>query len=174
LLDIVLSKQEGDTLELRVLRDGEEQNVAVTLGVVPRDEQTADTGESEPQSQSETPPSGPRLGVAVQDVGAYPDDVRQSLNLPEGGVVVTEVAPDSPAAAAGLRGGQFALDFEGKQYAAGGDVILAVDGEEVESAEALQQLISSRQAGDTLELRIWRNGEEQTLNATLAEATPNN
>ena len=174
LQNIVLSKNEGDTVELRVLRDGEEQSVTVTLGVVPRDQQTADTNENEPQGQSETPPSGPRLGVAVQDVGAYPDDVRQSLNLPEGGVVVTEVAPDSPAAAAGLRGGQFALDYEGQQYAAGGDVILAVDGEEVESAEALQQLISSHQAGDTLELRIWRNGEEQTLNATLAEATPNN
>ncbi len=169
LRDVVLSKNEGDTVELTVLRDGEEENVEVTLSVVPRAEQPLQV-ETEPQETA----SGPRLGVGIQDIDAYPDEVRQSLNLPDQGVVVTEVAPDSPAAAAGLRGGQFALESGGQQYAAGGDVILAVNGEEVSSAQALQDIISSQQVGDSVELRIWRNGEEQTLQATLAAADPNN
>ncbi|CAN5884677.1 N/A [soil metagenome] len=172
LQDLVLSKNEGDTLDLRVLRDGQEQDITVTLSVVGRQE----TGQA-PQNdtpQTETAPSGPRLGVGIQDIGSYPDEVRQSLNLPAAGVVVTEVAPDSPAAAAGLRGGQFALESGGEQYAAGGDVILAVNGQEVGSAEELQQIITGQKAGDTVELRIWRNGEEQTLNATLSEAEQNN
>ena len=53
-------------------------------------------------------------------------------------------------------------------------MILAVNGEEVNSAQALQDAISQQQVGDSVELRIWRNGEEQTLDATLAGATPNN
>ena len=170
LRDIVLGKSEGDTLELTVLRDGREQTVEVTLSVVPRSEQPLQA-ETEPRGE---PTPGPRLGVVIQDLGAYPDEVRRSLNLPEAGVVVTEVAPNSPAAAAGLRGGQFALESGGQQYAAGGDVILAVNGAEVNSAQALQDVISQQQVGDSVELRIWRNGEEQTLDATLAGATPNN
>ena len=85
-------------------------------------------------------------------------------------MVVTEVAPDSPAAEAGLRGGQFTLQAEGESYAAGGDVILSVDGTDVTSAQEVQQIISEKSAGDEVELRIWRGGEEQTLSATLTEA----
>jgi S1-C subfamily serine protease len=173
LQDIVLSKQEGDTLDLTVLRDGEERNLSVVLSVVPG-QQTAEAPQNGGPDQGATAATGPRLGIGIQDLNSYPDEVRQSLNLPADGVVVTEVAPDSPAAAAGLRGGQFTLESGGQQYAAGGDVILAVNGEDVTSAESLQQIISSQQAGDSVELRIWRNGEEQTLTATLAAANPNN
>ena len=164
LQDIVLAKNEGDTVELRVWRDGEELTIPVTLSVVPAQEQQAEA------EAEEAAPGGVRLGVGIQDLSSYPESIRNSLNLPEQGVVVTEVAPDSPAAEAGLRGGQFTLQAEGESYAAGGDVILSVDGSDVTSAEEVQQAISEKSVGDEVELRIWRGGEEQTLSATLAEA----
>ena len=174
LQDLVFSKNDGDTLTLTVLRNGQEQTIPVTLSATNPQTASAQTSESGGAQSQAAAPSGPRLGIGIQDISSYPDDVRQSLNLPDSGVVVTQVAQDSPAAAAGLRGGQFSLDSGGQQYAAGGDVILAVDGQDVSSAQALQQIISGHKAGDTIELRVWRNGEEQTLNATLAEANQNN
>lgn len=109
-----------------------------------------------------------RLGVSIAEIGAYPQNIRDSLNLPEEGVVILEVAPGSAAEGAGLQGGTFEIMVEGQPVPAGGDVILSVDGTEVESASQLQNLIFSREEGDTVELRIFRGGEERTVEVTLA------
>jgi putative serine protease PepD len=90
----------------------------------------------------------------------------------DAGVYVTYVAPEGPAAAAGVQGA-----FEGEQEAAqspelvpGGDVITAVDGEAVTSVEELAgYLDSSKEAGDTVEVTIIRDGGEQTIEVTLEE-----
>ena len=112
--------------------------------------------------------SRPRLGVSIIDVQAYPENVRQSLNLPEQGVVINEVAPGSAAAAAGLQGSTLEVMVDGQPVPAGGDVITAVDGTEVSSSSELQNIIFSKGAGDTVELTIFRNGQEQTVPVTLA------
>ena len=167
LVDLVLTKDAGDTVELVVLRDGEEQNITVTLAVVPQSTQQAATPDPTPEASA---PQSASLGVAVQDVSSYPEKIREGLNLPNEGAIITEVSAGSAAEAAGLRGGQFALEDGGERYAAGGDVILSVDGEAVASAQELSGIISSRNAGEDVELRVWRNGEEQTLSATLGAA----
>ena len=112
--------------------------------------------------------SRPRLGVSIIDVQAYPENVRQSLNLPEQGVVINEVAPGSAAAQAGLQGSSLEVMVDGQPVPAGGDVITAVDGTEVTSSSQLQTLIFSKGAGDTVQLTIFRGGEEQTVPVTLA------
>ena len=61
------------------------------------------------------------------------------------GVLITEVLPDSPAEAAGL------LE---------GDVIVAVDGQEVTSGSNLVDALSSHQPGDSVTLDVERDGEE--------------
>ena len=109
-----------------------------------------------------------RLGVGIADVQTYPENVRERLDLPEEGVVITQVEPGSAAEAAGLQGGDIEVMIDGQPVAAGGDVILAVDGAEVTSSSQLQNLIFSRGEGDTVELRILRDGEEQTVEVTLA------
>ena len=109
-----------------------------------------------------------RLGAAIADVQDYPDNVRERLNLPEQGVVIQEVQPGSAAEQAGLQGSQFEIEVNGQPVPAGGDVILAVNGQEVASPGELQRLIFSQQEGDTVELRVWRNGEEITVPVTLS------
>ena len=64
------------------------------------------------------------------------------------GVLVMKVVPDSPAAKAGLRAG---------------DVIEQVNGQAVEDADTLQQLVETSQVGKNLQLDLKRNGQEMNF-----------
>ena len=69
------------------------------------------------------------------------------------GASIAEVRPGTPAAAAGLREG---------------DVVTEIDGEAVADADELRTLIDARQPGDSIELTIVRDGDEQTIEVELA------
>ena len=68
------------------------------------------------------------------------------------GVEVTDVASDSPAAEAGLQPG---------------DVITALDGDEVTSSTALRAAIQDKASGDEISITYTRDGTSSTVNATL-------
>ena len=93
---------------------------------------------------------GGRLGVGVQNLG---DQLAEYFGADDGGVLVTSVREDSPAAEAGLRAG---------------DVILRVGDETVEDPGELVREIARADAGE-IELRILRDRQERTLRATLPE-----
>ncbi len=93
------------------------------------------------------------LGVETREVSA--DKVKE-LKLPaERGVIVGRVAPDSPAAKAGLKEN---------------DVITEVGGQRVEGAAQFSRMIHETPAGRTIQLTVWRDGQAQTLSATLGQA----
>lgn len=92
------------------------------------------------------------LGVHVQEVTP---DIAESLGLKSrGGALVASVVADSPAAKAGVKIG---------------DVILSLDGRDVEKVQALPRAVAQSKIGDTHEITVWRDGKTVTLNATLAE-----
>ena len=110
------------------------------------------------------------LGIAGQEITpALADDLGLSA---EAGVYVTLVASGSPAQEAGLRG---AFDSENEANSSssvprGGDVIVAVDGHNVESIDELAAYLDGeKKPGDTVSLRIVRDGSEQSVEATMAE-----
>jgi S1-C subfamily serine protease len=70
------------------------------------------------------------------------------------GTAVVRVLDESPAAKAGL---------------ARGDIVQAVNDTEIADAESFVKAISALKAGDDVQLKIQRDGEEKTLTATLAE-----
>ena len=74
------------------------------------------------------------------------------------GVKVVRVQPGSPAAQAGLRDG------------AAADVILAVDGTPVQTAEKLAELVRTRAVGDEVQLILFRGGKFQVVPVTLRAA----
>jgi len=48
-----------------------------------------------------------------------------------------------------------------------GELVVAIDGEAVESPEMVGDAIGDRDPGDTIELTIVRDGDESTLDAVL-------
>jgi S1-C subfamily serine protease len=75
------------------------------------------------------------------------------------GVLVTGVYPGSPAEQAGLQGTD----------TGGGDVVEAIDGEPVASLHELLGEVAERQPGDSVTLRIRRDGSRGEVSVTLAE-----
>lgn len=113
-------------------------------------------------------PDRPRLGLsAAVTVDDFPPPVREELGLPDHGIVVTDVSPGGPAERAGLEPPTGALMVGGQALPVGGDIILAVEDREIRHLIDLQQLVLDREAGDSLSLRVWREGQERTVDVTL-------
>ena len=92
----------------------------------------------------------PWLGLVGKNVNA---EEATKLGLPRpGGVLVDEVAVDSPAAKAGI---------------AAGDVILAVDGHDIEDPEALRFRLATHHVGTTAQFALWRDGRSHTVTVAL-------
>lgn len=113
-------------------------------------------------------PSSPRLGVTIGEIDGVPQAVREALDLPEEGLVVTGVQPGSAAADAGIEGPSFTAEFPQGSFPAGGDVIVSADGEPVPRAEDLQRIVFGKSVGDVVELEVWRNGEVRSVEVTLS------
>ncbi|MEZ4630030.1 MAG: PDZ domain-containing protein [Deinococcales bacterium] len=111
--------------------------------------------------------SRPRLGIGIYDVRMLPADVRESLEVPERGVVIRSVEPDSPADKAGLKGGSFNVMIGGQEVPVGGDVIIAIDDQAVTTSTQLQDLVFAHQPGDEVKVTISRKGEEQDIIVAL-------
>ncbi len=87
------------------------------------------------------------LPVTAQVAAQYDLDV-------DHGVLVTSVSPGDPAEAAGVQEG---------------DVILSIDGKEINAQDAFSEVLFEHKPGETVDVAIHRGGEEITLQVTLGE-----
>jgi S1-C subfamily serine protease len=109
----------------------------------------------------------PWIGFSGTDVT---QEIAQEMKLPQAsGALINEIISGSPADEAGLRSG--ARDFtleNGFDVKIGGDVIIAIEDEEIQTFEDLISFLSRRGAiGETITLTIIRNGKEQKVELTL-------
>jgi len=104
------------------------------------------------------------LGVSVQEIPAI---AAGDLGLTEG-VEITDVRSSTPAEKAGLKGATGKKTVEGQQYATGGDVITAIDGQKVTTSEGVQQAIDAHSPGDTISITYSRSGDSHTVSVKLA------
>lgn len=96
----------------------------------------------------------PQLGISCQDVT---QNISQMYNMPIG-VYITDISENSAAEKAGLQSG---------------DIITAIDGLKVETAEELNAQKNTHSAGDSIEITYVRNGKETTVQITLDEIKNN-
>jgi S1-C subfamily serine protease len=104
------------------------------------------------------------LGVRTRTIDASLERLR--LGVRQGALVQT-VEPGSPAARAGLRGGDRQVDIGGEPVRAGGDIVVSVDDTRVTSADDVSQLIGSHKPGDVVRLQIVRDGKQRTITVRL-------
>jgi S1-C subfamily serine protease len=107
------------------------------------------------------------LGVTTQAL--YPQLAeRLDLDVPTG-ALVARVVPGGPADEAGIEAGDEELRFQGQQVTAGGDVIVAVDGQDVVEESDLAEAIAEHSPGDTVVLEVLRDGETDEVELELGE-----
>lgn len=136
----ILECEPWDEVELRVQRDGEELELEVTLGgQFPFELPRPPEGWPLPP-EWESPQQRPYLGVRVHQL--------------EVGAEVLEIVPESPAEKSGLREG---------------DLILAVDDDEVTLETPLVGLITDHEPSDTVTLTVERDGQEREIAVELGE-----
>ncbi len=104
------------------------------------------------------------LGVTTATVN---NEVADELKLAtKSGALIQDVTDDGPADDAGLRAGGNAT---ANGLAAGGDVIVAVDGKPVKSSDELVAIIAGKKPGDEVEIEYLRgrSGDRKTAKVEL-------
>lgn len=92
------------------------------------------------------------LGVLLLDLTP---DLRRHFGAPEeSGVMISQIAEDSPAETAGLRVA---------------DVVTALDGDAVANSRALARHIAAHDKGDSVTLEIWRDGKRLEEQVEIGE-----
>lgn len=90
------------------------------------------------------------LGVTIQQVD---DDMAASLSLDKArGALVAQVGEKSPAEAAGIKTG---------------DVILSVNGRQMEDVRAVSRTVADLQPDTDAEIIVWRDGREKTIDVEI-------
>lgn len=93
-----------------------------------------------------------RLGVSIQEVN---QSLADSFGLKKpAGALVNSVDKDGPAAKAGLEPG---------------DVILGINGKEVNASVELPAVVAAMAPGETAHLQVWRNGSSRTLDVKVGQ-----
>lgn len=109
----------------------------------------------------------PWLGIKGKFVT---EELRNLIALPlVSGVLILDVDEKSPAETIGLRAGTLDVTIEGEPWILGGDILVAVDGQEVKTMEQYNSVLGPLKVGQSIQLTVVRDGEYLTKSATLGE-----
>ncbi|NHK29594.1 DegQ family serine endoprotease [Parvularcula flava] len=138
----------GETAKLTVWRNGEQKNLRVKLGER-NEEQLAEADIPSDDGASPTPEITSELGVRFS---ALTDQARQQYDLPAElrGALVTSVAPNSPAAQAGLQRGMVIYEIDNDAVSSPSDVESKIKSLQDSGKEAVLLRV---QAGDRKDFR---------------------
>ena len=109
----------------------------------------------------------PWLGIKGKFVT---DEVRNLIALPlVSGLLIIDVEDGSPAQTIGLRAGNLDVTIEGEPWILGGDILVAVDGQDVKSSEQYAKVLRPLKAKQSIDVTVFRDGTRRTLTVTLGE-----
>jgi S1-C subfamily serine protease len=114
----------------------------------------------------------PSLGIISYAIG--PDLASQMGLAADSGVLIQKVVPGGAAERAGMRGGNEQAYVGNTPIMLGGDLIVAIDGQEVTDPQDINALMDKHQAGDTISVTIYRGRKQITLKLILGEARDQN
>ncbi len=110
----------------------------------------------------------PALGVLTLPISP---DIASDLGLASDyGLLIVRVTAGGAAERAGLRGGSERAYLGNMPIMVGGDLIVAVDGQEVQDQQQLSRIMNSHRAGDAVKVTIYRGKKKMDMDVTLGEA----
>jgi S1-C subfamily serine protease len=86
------------------------------------------------------------------------------------GVLIMDVTPGGPASHAGLRGGNEQAYLGNTPIKIGGDLIIAIDGQDVQDLRDISDIMNNHKAGDTITVTFYRGKRKTDARVTLGEA----
>ncbi len=110
----------------------------------------------------------PALGVRTIPIDS---EIAEELGLAaDYGLLIVQAVPGGSADRAGLRGGSERAYLGNIPIMVGGDLIVAIDGEKIESQQILAQIMNKHRAGDTVKVTIFRGKKQMEVSVALGEA----
>jgi 2-alkenal reductase len=110
---------------------------------------------------------GRKVGYAyagVQTEDLTPSLARHLHLTAQRGALVDRVTPGGPAAKAGIRGGTAESQFQGQAVVAGGDVVVAISGSPVSSADDLVRIVTNKlRPGRAAVFTVLRDGRRRSV-----------
>ncbi|HDP89982.1 MAG TPA: DegQ family serine endoprotease [Thioalkalivibrio sp.] len=142
---IVGSTPVGKKVPVKVLRNGREMTLRVTIEDLPADDELA---------SREAPPADPATRNALGVEVTVPDaETREAYGLEKGGVLVTRVS-EGPANAAGIRRG---------------DIIVMLNGKSVDSLKSFEDVVGGLPRGRSVPVLVQRKSGPVFLALKAAE-----
>ena len=111
-----------------------------------------------------------RPAIGVVTIPISPDLADQLGLAADHGLLIVTVVPGGSADRAGLRGGTERAYLGNEPIMIGGDLIVAIDGEDVQDQQQLAQIMNSHRAGDTIKVTVYRGKRKMDFPVTLGEA----
>ena len=110
----------------------------------------------------------PSLDIVSLQIGP---GIAEQIGLPaDYGILVERVIPGGAAQRAGLQGGTQQAYMGNQPVKLGGDLIVALDGQEITTAQDLSVALNAHRAGDSVTLTIWRGQRRLSVTVTLDDA----
>ena len=110
----------------------------------------------------------PALGVRTIPIDS---EIASELGLAaDYGLLIVQAVPGGSADRAGLHGGTERAYLGNTPIMIGGDLIVAIDGEKIESQQILAQIMNKHRAGDTVKVTIFRGKKKMEVSVVLGEA----
>jgi serine protease Do len=160
-------KKVGDKVTLSIIRNGQVQEIGLTLAARPAS--TVLDSEIIQETQEDRPSLG-ITGIKVTPEIASQMNVPSSIiNGGEKGFLVIDVIRNGSAEDAGIRGSYIASNINGNQVELGGDIIIEIDNITIGSVEDIRKALSTKQVGDSVQTTVYRDNSTVEIPIVLKE-----
>ncbi len=111
-----------------------------------------------------------RPALGVRTIPITPELADQLGLAADSGLLIVQVVSGGAADRAGLHGGTERAYIGNLPIMIGGDLIVAIDGQEVQDQQDLSQVMNNHRAGDTVRITVYRGKNKMDVSVTLGEA----
>lgn len=111
-----------------------------------------------------------RPALGIQTIPITPELADQMGLAADYGLLIVNVISGGPAEHAGLKGGSERAYLGNYPIKLGGDLVVAIDGQDIQDQQDLSHVMNNHRAGDTVTVTVYRGKTKMDIKVTLGEA----